>query len=84
MLPGLEVRLGDVIDRGCLGQVDRLRDRPADEWLDRAHHLDVAHVADRAHAVLGLERAVEHVEVLVLQARGAFDRALLLDVRGDR
>ena len=37
-----------------------LRDRARDERLHRAHHLDVAHVVDRALA----DRAVEDGQVL--------------------
>ena len=65
--------------RRALGQVDRLRDRARDERLNRAHHLDVAHVRDRALA----DRDVEHRQVLVGQPGGADDRAVLVDVRLD-
>ncbi len=43
------------------------------------HHLDVAHVRDRALA----HRDVEHLEVFVLQRRRADDRGVLVDVRLD-
>ena len=62
------------------GQVDGLRDRARDERLDGAHHLDVAHVRDRALA----DRDVEHRQVLGQQAGRADDRRVLVDVRDDR
>ena len=62
-----------------LRHVDRLRDRARDERLDRAHHLDVAHVRDRALA----DGHVEHRQVLVGEAGRADDRAVLVDVRLD-
>ena len=49
---------------------------PRDERLHRAHHLDVAHVRDRALA----DGHVEHRQVLFLQAGRADDRAVLVDV----
>ena len=61
------------------GRLTVLRDRAADERLDRAHHLDVAHVRDRPLA----DRDVEHRQVLVGQAGRADDRAVLVDVRDD-
>ena len=84
VLPGLDVGLDDVLDRRLVGHVDRLRDGAGDEGLDGAHHLDVAHRADRAHALLGAEGAVEDRQVLVLQAGRALDRALGVDVGDDR
>ena len=57
---------------------------PGDERLRRAHHLDVAHVLDRAVALRRLERAVEHRQVRFLQRRRAFDRLVLVDVVDDR
>ena len=83
MLPRLDVGVHHVVDGRILGKVDGLGDRAADERLDRAHHLDVSHVVDRAHAVLWLERAVEHREVLVLELGRALDRSLRFDERGD-
>ena len=58
--PGLDVGLGDVLDRRRLRHVDRLGDRAREERLDRAHHLDVAGVRDRPLA----DRDVEHRQVL--------------------
>src|SRR5213079_792812 len=84
VLPSLDVRLADVVDARRLWKVDGLRDRPGDERLDRAHHLDVTHVVDRAHAVLRLECTIEDREVFVLYAGCALDAAELLDVGGDR
>ena len=77
--PGLDVGVGDVVDRRVVRHVDRLRDRARDERLDRAHHLDVAHVRDRALA----DRDVEHRQVLVREAGRADDRGVLVDVRLD-
>jgi hypothetical protein len=51
--------------------------------LDRAHHLDVAHVVNRARAVLRLEGAIKHGKVLLFDAGSALDRAVLLDVGRD-
>ena len=62
--------------RRRLGQVHRLGDRAREEGLDRAHHLDVAHVRDRALA----DGDVEHRQVLVGQIGGADDRPVLVDV----
>ena len=77
--PRLRVGVGDVLDRRLLGQVDRLRDRARDERLHGAHHLDVAHVRDRPLA----DSHVEHRQVLLGQARGADDRAVLGQMRLD-
>ena len=49
---------------------------PGDERLHGAHHLDVAHVRDRALA----DRDVEHRHVLLGQAGRADDRRVLVDV----
>ena len=78
-LPGLRVGVGDVLDGGALRQVDGLGDRAGDERLDRAHHLDVAHVRDRALA----DGDVEDRQVLVGEAGRADDRAVLVEVRLD-
>ncbi len=77
--PRLGVGVGDVLDGRALGQVDGLRDRARDERLHGAHHLDVAHVRDRALA----DRDVEHRQVLLRQAGRADDRAVLGEVRLD-
>ena len=81
--PALEVGLLDLLDRGVLGHVDGLADRAGDERLGGAHHLDVAHVVDRALAVGRLEGAVEHRQVALEQVRRALDRLLLVDVGDD-
>ena len=78
-LPGVEVQLRDILDRGRLGHVGGLRDRARDERLDGAHHRDVALVVDRALA----DRAVEHGQVLGLHARRADDRVAVVDVGDD-
>ena len=58
---------------------DALRQRAGDERLDRAHHLHVAHVVDRAVA----DRAVEDREVLGLDRGRADDGVPLVDVGDD-
>jgi ribonucleoside-diphosphate reductase alpha chain len=67
-----------------LRHVDRLADRAGDERLRRAHHLDVAHVVDRAVPLGRLERAVEHRQVRLLQTGRAFDGLVAVDVVDDR
>src|SRR5207244_10748221 len=84
VFPRLDVRVHDVVDGRGLGQIHRLRNCARNKWLDGAHHLDVADVTDGAPAVRRDEGAVEHREVFVLDLGRALDRALLLDVRGDR
>jgi hypothetical protein len=78
-LPRLEVRVGDVVDRRRVRQVDRLGDRARQERLDRAHHLDVAGVRDGPLA----DGDVEHREVVGRQVRRADDRRVLVDVALD-
>ncbi len=78
-LPRLQVGVGDVLRGGRAGHVHGLRDRAREERLDRAHHRDVTHVGDRPLA----DGDVEHRQVLGLEARGADDRPLLVDVRDD-
>ena len=78
-VPGLRVGVGDVLDGGALREVDGLGDRAGDEGLHGAHHLDVAHVRDRALA----DGDVEHRQVLVGEAGRADDRAVLGEVRLD-
>ena len=65
--------------RRRLGQVHRLGDGAREEGLHRAHHLDVAHVRDRALA----DGHVEHRQVLRGQLGRADDRRVLVDVRLD-
>ena len=77
--PRLGVRVGDVVDGRLVGHVDRLGDRAGQERLDRAHHLDVAEVRDRALA----DRDVEHRQVLGLEVRRLDDRVRGVDVRLD-
>ena len=81
--PRVDVGLLDLLDRRVLRHVDGLGDRAREERLHRAHHLDVAHVVDRAHAARRLERAVEHRQVLVLEVRRPFDGLVLVDVLDD-
>ena len=61
------------------GRLTVLEIAPRDERLDRSHHLDVAHVRDRALA----DRDVEHRQVLLVETRSADDRAVLVDVGDD-
>jgi hypothetical protein len=63
------VQLLDVFDGGLLGHVHRLGDRPGDEGLDRAHHLDVTEVVDRVVT----HGAGEDRQVLRVEARRADD-----------
>ena len=79
-LPALEVDILDVLDGGALRHVDRLADRAGQVRLDRGHHPDVAHRADRALA----HGAVEHLVVFGAQAGGVDHVAVLGDVLGDR
>jgi hypothetical protein len=58
-------------------------DSAGDERLYGAHHFRWPHVVDRAAAVLRLEGAVEHGQIVVAQMRRAFDRLVLLDVLHD-
>ena len=61
------------------GMLTVLRDRPADEGLDRSHHPDVPVVVDGVVA----HRAGEHGQVLGRQVRRADDRLVLVDVGDD-
>src|SRR5690349_18437487 len=65
---------------GFLRHVDRLADRAGQVRLDRRHHPDVAHRADRALA----HGAVEDLVVFGSQAGGVDHVAVLGDVLGDR
>src|SRR5918996_8458 len=47
-LPRFVIRVLDLLDRRVGRHVDRLRDRAADERLHGTHHLEMAHVMDRA------------------------------------
>ncbi len=77
--PSVEVELLDVFDRDLLGNVYGLRDRARDEGLHRSHHRDVAAVVDRIVA----HRAGEHRQVLGVEAGGADDRLVVVDVPDD-
>ena len=79
-LPRLEEDVLDLLDRGGLGQVDRLGDRAGEERLAGRHHPDVAHRLERA----GAHRGVEDLVVLLAQAGGVDDVAVLGDVGDDR
>ena len=83
MAPALDVGLLDFFDSRFLGQIDGLGDGARDERLCGAHHLHVAQPVNRARAVLGLEGAVEHRQVLFGEVRSAFDRSGLVDVSND-
>ncbi len=79
-LPTLEVDLLDVLHRGRLGKVDRLADSATDERLHRGHHPDVAHRGDGPLP----HGAVEHLVVLLVQARRTHHVSVLGDVLHDR
>ncbi len=78
-LPGVDVELLDVLDGDVLGHVHRLGDGAGDERLHRAHHPDVTRVVDGVVA----HGAGEHGDVLGLEARGAEDGLLDVDVVDD-
>ena len=79
-LPALPVGVGDVLDRGLVGEVDGLGDRTGDERLRCGHHPDVAGRGDVPLPVgAALVGTIEDREVLVEQARGTFDRLRAAD-----
>ena len=84
MAPALDVGLLDILDGRFLGQVDGLGDGAGDERLRGAHHLDVTQPVDRARAILGLERAVEHRQVLFREVRRALDGPRFVNVSDNR
>ena len=77
--PRLDVDLGHLLDRRLLRNVDRLRDRSADERLHGRHHPDVAHRLDGDVA----HRAGEHRQVLGGDVRRTQQRLVLVDVGDD-
>ncbi len=77
--PGVDVQLLYVLDRHVLGEVDRLRDGPRDERLDRPHHADVAEVVDGVVP----HRAGEHGQVLRRQVGSTDDGLVHVDVGDD-
>ena len=85
------VGVADVLDGAFVRHVDGLGNRAADERLRGGHHFQVRQVADAALALMRLERAIEHGQMLRLQAAGdgravfldVFDGVELLDVRDD-
>ena len=79
-LPGLEVDVLDLLDRGALGEVDGLGDGTGEERLGRRHHPHVAHRLESTHTHGGVEDLV----VLGLQARSVDDVTVLGDVVDDR
>ncbi len=58
-LPGLNIRLHDVFDRGIFGHVDGLADSAGEKGLGRRHHFQVAAPGDGTPAD-GCERAIEN------------------------
>ncbi len=62
-------------------QVHGFGDGAGKERLRGRHHLDVAHVLNRAGSLGRLEAAIEDRQVLGLHARRAFDGARCVDVR---
>ena len=83
-LPTPVIRLGDVGRRDVGRHVDGLGNCARQEGLSGGHHADVGAPGDAANAVGGLERTVEHLEVLFLEVGRAFDGVVLVDVGGDR
>ena len=83
-LPPFQVDAFDIFRGGSLWHVHRLGDCAREERLSRRHHAHVAHVMNGALAILRLEGAIEHREVLVLQARRPLNGLLLVDVLEDR
>ena len=67
-LPRLNVGVADFLDGAFVRHVDGLGNRAADERLRGGHHLQVRQVMDAALAAMRLERAVEHRQMLRLEA----------------
>ena len=83
-LPPFQVDALNLRGGGSLWHVHRLGDCAGEERLCRRHHAHVAHVLDGTLAILRLEGAVEHREVLVLQAWRPLNGLLLVNVLDDR
>jgi len=84
-LPGLAIDLVDVGDGGVSRQIHRLADPAADERLDGGHHEQVAERGDgTGRPLAGSVGAVEHAEVLRLEERTPFERAVACDERFER
>ncbi len=82
-LPGLDVRLGNILDGGIFRHVDRLADRAREEGLGGGHHLDVTSPGNRASTAGGRQRAIKHREMCGIKVRRALHFAVLVDVRND-
>ena len=65
-LPGFNVGLYDILDRGFLRHVDRLTDCSREEGLHGSHHLQVTVPGNRAPATKGRERTIKNGQVLKL------------------
>src|SRR5208337_267671 len=83
-LPGLQISVHDVFDRGVLGKIDGLRYSSGDKRLRRRHHAQVSHVSNRARTLRRLERAIEDGKMIVLDMRRAFDGSGGVDVTDNR
>ena len=91
-LPSLHIGVTNVLHGRLVRQIDGLGDRAADERLRRPHHFQVRHVVNAALALECFERAIEHGQMLGLEAaaedRAVFagdvlDGVVLLNVRDD-
>ena len=82
-LPGFDIGLHGVFDRGLFRHVDGLADRSREEGLHGGHHLQVTVPGNGAPAAGKRQRAIENGKVLSLEARRSFDRALEINMRND-
>ena len=90
-LPGLKVRVPDVLDGAFPGHVNGLGNGAADERLRRGHHLQMRQVMDAAPAAVRFEGAVEHRQMLRFQTAAnchavffhVFDGVEFFNVGGD-
>ena len=91
-LPTVDVSINDVVDRGVLGQVDRLGDGAGEEWLRGGHHVDVRAVAEAALPAHGLKGAIKDADVFGAEPTfdrltvrfDVFDGVVFVDVADDR
>ena len=82
--PAFHVGTAD-LGRGRLPRhVDRLGDRPRDEWLRSGHHLYVGLPGNRPLPEARLEGTVEDGEVLLLDPGCPLDRVVVVDGGEDR
>jgi len=81
-LPGLNVGVHDVFDRGIFRHVDGLADGAGEEGLGRRHHLDVTAPGDGTSAGGG-QGAIENGNVFGLDEGRAVDFAVGINVADD-